>query len=71
LGRNVPGKDINGSHDRAFRLVGHEAGLGRNPAGVRPDPASTHEPEPTWLIRHSITSSARTRIDCGMVSFNV
>ena len=33
-GRNVPGKDIGGSHDRAPGLVSHESGLGRKPAGV-------------------------------------
>jgi hypothetical protein len=28
-GKDVPGKDINGSHDRAPRLVSHESGLGQ------------------------------------------
>ena len=38
MGRKVPGKDINGSHDRAQRLISYGSGLGSEPAGVRPSP---------------------------------
>jgi hypothetical protein len=38
----VPGKDINGAHDRAPRLVSDESGLGGNLPGSGPAPASAH-----------------------------
>jgi hypothetical protein len=44
------GKDIDGSHDRASRLVSHESGLERKPAGVRPGPASAHDPLLTFRL---------------------